>query len=285
MPHLVTPITITFGRAPTRLTFARVASVRESTTSELWDRASAAWKSGEPPLWRLHSDAVNERLIRRWLPPGVGSVLKTDLFDELVSPGLYPALRERAGEVVGVDISPEIVAAARLRHPQLEAAVANLTDLPFEAARFDAVFSNSTLDHLTSEEEVSAGLAELARVLRPGGALIVTLDNPMNPVVAVRNALPRGIARRIRHVSYDSGWTCGPRRLRRMLDRTGFLTTRTTAIMHAPRFVVAELDRHGRRIRDGKARLPRLLAAERLERWPTRYLTGHFVAALAYRVA
>ena len=130
------------------VTFARVVQVSEPTSSPAWDQAVAGWDHATPPLWRRHSDAVNERLIDRWLPHAVGSVLKTDLFDELVSPGLYPALAARAGAVAGIDISPETVAGARRRHPELEATVASVTDLPFETARFDAVVSNSTLDHL-----------------------------------------------------------------------------------------------------------------------------------------
>jgi hypothetical protein len=84
-------------------------------------------------------------------------------------------------------------------------------------------------------------------------------------------------------VPYDSGWTCGPGLLRRMLAESGFLPSQTTAIMHAPRFLVAELDRLGARPRDSERLISRLLAAERLERWPTRYLSGHFVAVLGIR--
>jgi SAM-dependent methyltransferase len=222
-------------------------------------------------------------LIERWAPGRVGRILKTDLFDELASPGLYPALADRADQVVAVDISAKVIAAARRRYPELEAEVADVRELPFPPASFDAALSNSTLDHLATEEEAWAGLTELGRVIRPGGRLLVTLDNPLNPVVAVRNALPRGIARAVRRVPYDSGWTCGPRRLRRMLVDSGFRPVRTTVIMHAPRFAIAQLDRWGARPRDTQRLIARLLAAERLERWPTRYLTGHFVAALGIR--
>ena len=209
-------------------------------------------------------------------------MLKTDLFDEFVSPGLYPVLRARAARVVGVDISPQVVAAAGGRHPGLEVEVASVNRLPFEAGSFDAVVSNSTLDHLASEQEVAVALSELGRVIRPGGRLLITLDNPINPVIALRNALPRRTARVIRRFPYDSGWTCGPRRLRRMLAANGFLVADTTAILHAPRFLVAELGRLGRPA--GSERLlSSLLLAERMERWPSRYLSGHFIAALGIR--
>jgi SAM-dependent methyltransferase len=223
-------------------------------------------------------------LIERWLPAPVGRILKTDLFDELVAPGLYPILRSRADQVVAVDISPEVVAAARRRHPGLEAEVATITDLPFSQGSLDAAFSNSTLDHLATRGEVATALSELGRVIRPGGRLVITLDNPLNPLIALRDVLPQGLARAVRRVPYGSGWTCGPGRLRRMLADSGFVTPPVTAIMHAPRFLIAELDRRGRKPRNGDDRLiARMLAAERLERWPTRYLTGHFIAALAIR--
>jgi len=256
----------------------------ESRTSNLWDQVAEEWGPERPRLWRRHSDAVNARLIRRWLPAPVGRVLKTDLFDELVSPGLYPVLSARASQVAGVDISPRVVSAARARHPELEATAASVIELPFASGSFDAVVSNSTLDHLAGRGEVAAAIAELSRVLRPGGRLIVTLDNPINPLIALRNGLPPGIGRALRRVPYGAGWTCGPRRLRRMLAENGFAAPRATAIMHAPRLVVAELDHRAQWPGDGDRLIAGLLAAERMERWPTRYLTGHFVAALGVRL-
>ena len=234
-------------------------------------------------IWRLHSDAVNARLIERWMPGPLDSVLKTDLFDELASPGLYPALRLRTDEVVGIDISPETCRAASARYPELRAEPARVTDLPFDDASFDAALSNSTLDHLASGEEAAAALAELARVIRPGGRLLITLDNPINPLVAARNSMPADLARRLRGVPYGIGWTCGPRPLREMLRESGFEVAQQTAVMHAPRFLVAQLDRRRPWRRDAGRFIARLLAAERLERWPSRYLTGHFVAALGIR--
>ena len=256
---------------------------RDESTAARWDLVAEAWGPGPPPLWRLHSDAVNARLIERWIPGPVGSVLKTDLFDELASPGLYPVLRSRASEVVGIDISPETRGAAAARHPGLGTEVASVVELPFDDARFDAAVSNSTLDHLPGREEVAAALAELARVLRPGGRLLITLDNPLNPLIAARNALPAETARRLRGVPFGAGWTCGPRRLRAMLRESGFEVAQETAIMHAPRVAVAALDRRRPWRRDSARVVARLLEAERLERWPSRYLTGHFVAALGLR--
>jgi SAM-dependent methyltransferase len=248
-----------------------------------WDEVAAAWAPGRA-LWRRHSDAVNARLVSRWLPAGAGGrILKTDLFDEFADEGLYPALLSCGERVTGIDVSPAIVAAARRRYPGLEAEVADVRRLPFETGAFDAAVSNSTLDHFSAREEVAAALAELARVLRPGGRLVVTLDNPLNPLIAIRNALPRRAARAVRRVPYNAGWTCGPRRLRTLLSGAGFAVVEVTAVLHAPRVLVVELGRLRRVSSSAERWLRPLLAMERLADWPTGLLTGHYVAALAVR--
>jgi SAM-dependent methyltransferase len=249
-----------------------------------WDRVAEDWPPGPPPLWRRQSDAVNGMLVARWLPvAGLERVLKTDLFDELAGEGLYPLLRSRARQVVAVDLSRPAVSAARQRYPDLDAVVADAMELPFQDGYFDAVLSNSTLDHLSSRREVGVALTELARVLRPGGRLVITLDNLLNPLIAMRNVLPRQLARSLRQVPYDAGWTCGPRSLQRLLRESGFEVRELTAVLHVPRVLVARLGPQRSGMGDDSRWLRFLRAGERLERWPTRFVTGHFVAALAVR--
>ena len=52
---------------------------------------------------------------------------------------------------------------------------ADLTRLPFPAEQFDVVTCVSVLEHLPETARLR-GLSEMARVLRPGGRLIVTYD-------------------------------------------------------------------------------------------------------------
>ncbi|MGH2956958.1 MAG: class I SAM-dependent methyltransferase [Solirubrobacterales bacterium] len=261
----------------------RVASPSTSAEQAGWELRAKWWPQGPAPLWRLQSDAVNCRLLERWLPAGFDSVLKTDLFDEYVSEGLLPALRPRARQIVGIDIADSIVGPVRRQHPGLEAIRADLRALPFEDSRFDAIVSNSTLDHFDDVSGVRSALSEVARVTRPGGRVIVTLDNPLNPMIAVRNRLPERPARRLRGgFPYETGWTCGPRRLRTLLAEAGLQVRELTAILHAPRALVAALPLP-RSERERRRAIGALVAAERLQRLPTRYLSGHFVAALAIR--
>jgi SAM-dependent methyltransferase len=268
------------------------------TGREYWDGLAQLWRDARPtPLWRRHSDAVNAALLERWLPQRVGRVLKTDLFDEAISGGLYGALAARADDVVGIDVSGEIVQAATERHPGLRAQQADVRTLPFEAETFDAIVSNSTLDHFDDQGEILASLRELHRVLRPEGRLILTLDNPWNPMNALAKALPRDWLNRVwirharltasvGHVPYHVGETMGASRLREVLPALGLEIRDEAAIMHAPRalvVIVAELlDRRAgprtqRRFLDVLARL------ERLSGWPSRYVTAHFVAVNAVK--
>jgi SAM-dependent methyltransferase len=78
------------------------------------------------------------------------------------------ALAARLGvEVVCVDQSPRMAELARGRG--LDAVVARLEELPFPDGAFDAAHTSWVLHFLP---DLDAGLAELARVLRPGGRLV-----------------------------------------------------------------------------------------------------------------
>lgn len=233
------------------------------------------------PLWRRHSDAVNARL----LPSGpFRRVLKTDLFEEAVGEGLVPLLARVAHEVHAVDTSPETVAAASARcDGSLHAAGADVRRLPYPAAHFDAVVSTSTLDHFRSFDDVRIALRELHRVLRPGGTLVLTLDNLANPVVRLRNALPYRLLRRLGLVPYFVGATCGPRRLRSELRGAGFEIEDQRTVLHCPRAPAILMASRLVGRPAGERFLRALMAMERLGRLPTRDLTGYYVAVRARR--
>ncbi|GAB2979442.1 class I SAM-dependent methyltransferase [Actinotalea caeni] len=74
------------------------------------------------------------------------------------------------GRYLGIDLSPEGVAICRTLG--LDARVASATALPVADASVDAVWSMSTLMHLDPAAFEQA-LAEIARVLRPGGVAAV----------------------------------------------------------------------------------------------------------------
>jgi SAM-dependent methyltransferase len=241
------------------------------------------WRPGRGAAFlRSYSDAVNAALVREWLPHDARqSVLKTDLFDEAVNAGLYPELRARARKVVGVDISTPVLEAARARYPDLDARYGDVRALDLPDATFDAIISNSTLDHFLSREEIADALAELRRVLVPRGRLLLTLDNADNPLIAARNRLPDAFLLRLGLIPYPTGTTCSHRELARLLEEAGFEIVAMRAVMHAPRVLVRMA---AAAVGARKQKLMRaVLACERLREAPTRYLTGYFLAVLAVR--
>jgi SAM-dependent methyltransferase len=254
--------------------------------SRYWDTVAEAWGKAHPQaLWRAHSDAVNRQLLARWLPKGrVRRLLKTDVFDEACGDGLYSFLASRAERVVGMDLSASTLLSARTQNAGLCAVGADTRRLPFADGVFDVVVSNSTLDHFRSHSEIVASLRELCRALRPGGQLLLTLDNPANPLVGLRNALPFGLLHRLGVLPYYVGATYGPRTLRRLLPQVGFEVLEVNAVLHCPRLFAVAIARmlEGRAVRETQKRFLGLLATfERLAHWPTRFMTGYFVVVRA----
>jgi SAM-dependent methyltransferase len=254
--------------------------------SQYWNTViagRAARRAGE--TWRTHADRVNTDLCRAaWPRRRPARVLKTDLFDEASGTGLLPALSSESGATFGVDHAATTAAIGRTRHPGIHAVVADVRTLPFASGAFDLVISNSTLDHFESAADIDRSLREIARVLGPGGRLILTLDNPVNPVVAIRNRLPFAWLNRLRLVPYYVGATLGSADGRRLLDSAGFRVVTAGAALHCPRSPAVGaaflLDRVGWRW-PRRALLAALAAFERLARWPTRYLTGYYVTFVA----
>jgi ubiquinone/menaquinone biosynthesis C-methylase UbiE len=82
----------------------------------------------------------------------------------------------RAGRVVGVDPSPEQIAHARAkaarRRVPVEFQVGVIEQLAFPDQTFDVVLSTLMMHHLPASLK-RLGLAEIARVLKPGGRLVV----------------------------------------------------------------------------------------------------------------
>ncbi len=255
--------------------------------AEYWDSVAETWQRTHPQaLWRAHSDAVYSALLAEWLPAEpVARVLKTDLFDEACSAGLVPLLRSRAQHAVGIDLSSVTIGAARRWEPDLLAGRCDVRRLPFVDEAFDVVVSNSTLDHFGSLGDLENSLVELCRVLRTGGDLLLSLDNLANPAIAVRNALPHGLMRRLRFaVPYDVGATCGPGHLQCLLRGVGFDVLDVRALMHHPSLIavaVARVLQSHASVDTQQRYLGLLRSLERLSRWPTRFVTAHYVAARA----
>lgn len=105
------------------------------------------------------------------------------------------ALDGPAGEVVGADVSAVALERAALRAPR--ARLVLLVDgepLPFEDASFDVAWAGETLEHVA---DLTGLLADVRRVLRPGGALVVTTPNLARLRVAAEALAGRPLEERL----------------------------------------------------------------------------------------
>jgi SAM-dependent methyltransferase len=84
-------------------------------------------------------------------------------------------LVELGHQVTGVDLTPEMLELAAAAVPEATFHVGDLLDLPVADAAFELVVSGLALAHVA---DLGAAVRELARVLRPGGRLIVSVLHP-----------------------------------------------------------------------------------------------------------
>jgi len=84
-----------------------------------------------------------------------------------------PALGECAGSYVGVDVSPVAVEAAQAAGLDARL-ITDAGELPFPDASFDHVVCVEVLEHLFAPHDA---VAEMRRVLRPGGRLVASVPN------------------------------------------------------------------------------------------------------------
>lgn len=119
----------------------------------------------------------HEALAGRLIRPGAFDVRGCKrILDAACGNGRYSRFLLRRADsdavITSFDLSPRMLqrARARLKNERVSHAVADLTRLPYADASFDAVVCGWVLEHLPDPR---LGLRELARVLQPGGKLLL----------------------------------------------------------------------------------------------------------------
>jgi SAM-dependent methyltransferase len=108
-----------------------------------------------------------------WALENAGLGLDSRVLDVGCGASILPVYLDRLGHrVVACDIDLDWDLVGQTPIPYLKA---DLLNLPFENAQFEAVFCISVIEHLARDRMVGA-LWELHRVLRPGGRLLLTTD-------------------------------------------------------------------------------------------------------------
>jgi demethylmenaquinone methyltransferase / 2-methoxy-6-polyprenyl-1,4-benzoquinol methylase len=123
------------------------------------------------PVYDAMNRAMTLGLDRRWRRLTVEAAVKPAdrVLDACCGTGdLALAAARAGGRVTGVDFSERMLALARAKAPELDWLRADATALPFADESFDVVTVGFGIRNLA---DLEAGLAELARVLVPGGRL------------------------------------------------------------------------------------------------------------------
>lgn len=157
-----------------------------------------------------------------WLAPRPGE----QILDLGCGNGQLTAQLAATGAMVtGVDASAEMIAAARLHGITADHASAEL--LPYSDASFDAVFSNAALHWVRDQD---AMMAEVRRVLRPGGRFVAEMGGQGN-IAAIRVALMAVLARH-GHARAEDGvnYYTTPEIYARRLTQHGFTVERAELI-------------------------------------------------------
>jgi SAM-dependent methyltransferase len=164
-----------------------------TTAERQFDLTATAWdniyEGRDPWAHRVTSrlDAAVELV-----GPGPGTVLDVGAG----SGRLLEALADRGWTVYGIDPVPQMVELARARLPAASKrlVVGRAEELPFEDGAFDVATVVGVLEYAA----VDGALAELARVLRPGGRALIGLHTCMAPTTIWHLAVMLPVARRVK---------------------------------------------------------------------------------------
>ena len=171
-----------------------------------WDdpafQAEANWEKAPPAegyaLWAASFDTEANPLIDlddHVMRPIVDRYPPGRAVDAACGTGRWAAYLAQRGHVVhGVDESPEMLEVARAKLPNVQFSRADVRCLPVATASMDLVVCSLALTHLPGLDEP---LREFARVLRPGGAALLSnihhLSLPLGGVVQMVTSTGRPI--------------------------------------------------------------------------------------------
>ncbi|MFE3940588.1 methyltransferase domain-containing protein [Streptomyces sp. NPDC059118] len=159
------------------------------TTREAYDAIA-------PTYAQMFQDPLRERPLERALLGAFAELVRTNgdgtVADLGCGPGDFTAhLHELGLNAFGVDASPAMVELAREANPGLRFEVGSMAALDIEDGALDGVLSRWSIIH-TPPQDLPAVLAEFARVLAPGGHLLIEFyanDGPHDETPAYDHAV------------------------------------------------------------------------------------------------
>lgn len=164
------------------------------------NRDRTDWKKGEASLERLKGFEEGRLHYQRAMA-SLGTYLNEVIFKDgrvlQIGSGLGMQRFLGAsfrGTWIAADYDPLITKEARTRNPASRFAVSSAYCLPFADNTFDVIYSHAFLDVLA---DLSSVLAEIVRVLKPGGRLLHLMDCIPNDLVLGWALAQRGFAMKV----------------------------------------------------------------------------------------
>jgi len=216
--------------------------------SESWDRIARRMPDFFDAPSTLYYRRCEIALIRRELGELAGRrVLKLDLWNEAINTRILHWMRSRGALAFGLDISQEVALRARRRptpgRGPLPVTRADIRELPFPTGGFDLVYTMGTIEHIP---EYRAAIAEVGRVLKPGGRAIIGVPNRWDPWA---RPLLVWLLDRFGLYAYSPEKSFSFRELARDVEAAGLRVVRRTGILALPGIVrMADLFLYTRRI-------------------------------------
>lgn len=112
----------------------------------------------------------------------LGTTRNLSILDVGCGVGSYhQLLQARVGRLTGVDPSSECIVEANEKNPEVEYAAYDGERIPYQHGLFDAVFAICVMHHVP-QAKWHQFVAEMKRVTRPGGVVVLFEHNPYNPL-------------------------------------------------------------------------------------------------------
>lgn len=195
----------------------------------IYDKVADRWWSDEIRWVRTLKNLVPGRL--SWFDRQIDWQGKRVLDLGCAGGFMAEALAARGATVTGIDPAAEAIAAARAHAGQaghvIRYEVGVGEALPYEAGDFDAVVCVDVLEHVSDLPQV---LAEVARVLRPGGVFLFDTIN-RNPLARLATiTVAEDVLRLLPKGTHDPAMFITPAELRAGLRGAGLVPGRFTGL-------------------------------------------------------